>query len=548
MSRSPGEGSRRRPLAIVLGVTALAVAAGGGIAAASVLGSDSGCEGGRTLRVTAAPEIAPVISETAGALGSGDACVEVTVAGADPATVVAGLADGTIRPPDVWVPDSSLWLTRADVDALAHVGDAEPVATSPLVFAVTGETAGRLAGGGPRPEFTDLVETTGDGRPFTLRMSAERLSPERVGAIVALTDATTDLPESRAALAGLLRAVEATEEPSADLLPALADDAALPVPERSVWAANQDGSELDAVYPGAVTFDYPYAVLATGGATRDLADQLFGLLRSERGQRAAQEAGFRTASGAPGEALEDAAGVDASRDVAARPLGTRSLRRAERSLAAANQDARLLAVVDVSGSMTWGLAGKGTPGPSRMRIATGAAGEGLGLYPDSTEVGLWVFPDPAVRQRGHRQVAPVRPVGDGERRGRLAGQLAGIRAVPDGATPLYAAVVDAVEAMHASWEPGKVNAIVLLSDGEDTGGGPPLAQVVSRLQSVRSSDRPVPVITIAFGPDSNADALARISAASGGTAYRAAAGEDIRRIFLDAVGHRECRPHCPTDG
>jgi hypothetical protein len=59
------------------------------------------------------------------------------------------------------------------------------------------------------------------------------------------------------------------------------------------------------------------------------------------------------------------------------------------TLDAVHRDARLLAVVDVSGSMA--APAPGAEGSSRLALALGAAAAGLQLYPDSTEVGLWSF-------------------------------------------------------------------------------------------------------------------------------------------------------------
>ncbi|MEO7235533.1 MAG: substrate-binding domain-containing protein, partial [Lapillicoccus sp.] len=104
-------------VAAVVAVVALAAAAGlylasrGGAPAAD-------CPTGRTpLRVVAAPDIAPVVSTVAGRLtAEATSCVDVTVTAAAPAAVLTQLQTGSIQPPDVWVPSSTLWLTRAKDD------------------------------------------------------------------------------------------------------------------------------------------------------------------------------------------------------------------------------------------------------------------------------------------------------------------------------------------------------------------------------------------------------------------------------------------------
>ena len=51
-----------------------------------------------------------------------------------------------------------------------------------------------------------------------------------------------------------------------------------------------------------------------------------------------------------------------------------------------NEPSRLLAVMDVSGSM--GAVVPGTNGATRIELARAAATRGLGLYPLSSEIGL----------------------------------------------------------------------------------------------------------------------------------------------------------------
>ena len=68
--------------------------------------------------------------------------------------------------------------------------------------------------------------------------------------------------------------------------------------------------------------------------------------------------------------------------------------------------------------------------------------------------------------------------------------------------------------------------------------------MLSTLAAEQDPSRPVPVISIAFGPDSDVDALGQISKATGGAAYESKDPRQIGEIFLDAVGQRLCRPSC----
>ena len=218
-----------------------------------------------------------------------------------------------------------------------------------------------------------------------------------------------------------------------------------------------------------------------------------------------------------------------------------SLTDAEKTLAAVRLDAKLTTVIDISGSMAWGIDGKGSPGPSRMDIARQSAIAGLALYPASTQVDLWAFSEKLEGDKPYKVVVPTVSL-DGAGKQKL---LAGVATLqPTGGTGLYTTTIAAVRAAQASYVQGRVNAVVILSDGADSENGQSLDQVVATLKAEAKADRPVPVITIAFGPDADRAALGAISSATGGAAYRATSPDQIHAVFLDAVGQRACRPDC----
>ena len=67
---------------------------------------------------------------------------------------------------------------------------------------------------------------------------------------------------------------------------------------------------------------------------------------------------------------------------------------------------------------------------------------------------------------------------------------------------------------------------------------------LAALGSGKDPRRPVPVITIGLGPDSDHAALAAISRQTGGSTYQAQRASDIYRVFHEAMGRRECLPTC----
>ena len=142
----PREARTGRTAAIVTcaGAVVALLVSGGLFLASRNAATPVDCASGRTaLRVTAAPDIAPVVATVAQRLSAEpQVCVEVTVTAEAPAVVLAQLQGGSIQPPDVWIPNSTLWLTRAKDDKVATATDAPAIATSPLVLAVSAAEAG----------------------------------------------------------------------------------------------------------------------------------------------------------------------------------------------------------------------------------------------------------------------------------------------------------------------------------------------------------------------------------------------------------------------
>ena len=79
--------------------------------------------------------------------------------------------------------------------------------------------------------------------------------------------------------------------------------------------------------------------------------------------------------------------------------------------------------------------------------------------------------------------------------------------------------------------------MVLLTDGinDDPGGGINRAELLRRLKSEQDRDRPVRIITIAYGADADATSLRLISQATGGLAFVSRDPRDILHVFTDAI-------------
>ena len=79
--------------------------------------------------------------------------------------------------------------------------------------------------------------------------------------------------------------------------------------------------------------------------------------------------------------------------------------------------------------------------------------------------------------------------------------------------------------------------MVLLTDGinDDPSGGIDRAELLRRLKAEQDEDRPVRIITIAYGTDADAASLKMISDATGGLAFVSKDPRDILRVFTDVI-------------
>ena len=129
------------------------------------------------------------------------------------------------------------------------------------------------------------------------------------------------------------------------------------------------------------------------------------------------------------------------------------------SFAELRKRARVLIVLDVSGSMG---ADVGTAGRTKLELARSAASTALDAFAKDDEVGLWVFSSNAGGGRTpYAELVPIAPISQGK--AQLQKTLAGL--VPGGGTALYATTREAQKEMRTAFDPARINAVVLLTDG-----------------------------------------------------------------------------------
>ena len=501
--------------------------------------------------------------------------------------------------PDVWVPASSAWALQVALRQQATKQDVlipleyPKLATTPMVMAMPKPMAETL--GWPRSTlgWKDLLGAVVNqegwkafGHPewgaFKLGKTDANLSTPGlealIAAVFAATGQTSELSvetlvkeedKLRQLILGLERAPGQDADTPATFLANLqqADQAgqalnfvsAVPLDEKSVWDYNrgnasglEDGAErakpdvpLVAIYPkeGTLEADHPWVVLRApwvNDAKRRAAAGFLDYLRSEPIQERFQAAGFRTSEGRPGPQLSQANGLlpdQPSRVLA--PPAPKVVAAALESWNAARKRSNVLAVYDVSGSMKEEVPGTG--GRTKMDIVKEAAGQALALFAPETNLGTWVFSTNLVGNRDWAESVPIGPTNarlpDGKIRRQVLTEALNRLQATNGDTGLYDTTLAAFRALQRSYAPQRINIVVLLTDGinDDPSGGIDRAELLRRLKAEQDKERPVRIITIAYGANADAASLKMIADATGGLAFVSRDPRDILHVFTDAI-------------
>jgi len=203
--------------------------------------------------------------------------------------------------------------------------------------------------------------------------------------------------------------------------------------------------------------------------------------------------------------------------------------------------ARVLLVLDVSGSMGDPADPKGDAVPTKLDLAKEAAIESLDAFKANDEVGLRTFTtDLDGSGAEYQDLVPVGPM-TGNRE-RLATAIRDQR--PRAGTPLYSATSTAYDAMIAGYDPSRINAVVLLTDGanDDLDPGDDDAQFQALLDKLRKANsgentKPVRIFPIGYGVEADNAVLGRIAEASNAAAYQASDPTTIVKVFTAVISN-----------
>lgn len=203
--------------------------------------------------------------------------------------------------------------------------------------------------------------------------------------------------------------------------------------------------------------------------------------------------------------------------------------------------ARVLLLMDVSGSMDE-VADPET-GATKLDLAKQATITALDEFNDDDEVGLWVFTTDLGGEEDPQEYLELIPTGRiGDVREGLKGKIRDL--VPLNGTPLYTATETAYQHQLDEYDPTRINAVVLLSDGVNDDGEPDddREQLQSLLDSLSAKaegqqGQAVRVFPISYGDNADLATLRRIAEASQGAVYDSSDPRSITKVFVAVVSN-----------
>ena len=504
----------------------------------------------------------------------GGTCVAVNVASVAPVDVAANLASrhgvtlagvgegsGTDVLPDVWVPDSTSWLLRlrtAGATGFAPTNNAS-IARSPVVVAAPEPVANQLGWPGKKLGWADLLRQMTTGTKLHTGIVDPTRDASGLSGLLALGAAAGSAGgDTQSATTAALRALATGRSAVRDDLlarfPRSVDPASIasalsaaPLSEQDVidYNAKKPPIELAALYldPAPMSLDYPYSVMPGAEPAKVSAAQgLFDVLNTSGFHDRLAGQGLRASNGTWGRGFEAPDGAPSTDAAPASAAGggagevdPATVDRALSTWTAVTLPARMLAVIDVSGSMKEPVAT--AHNATREQVTVAAATQGLGLFDDSWAVGLWTFSTRLVGGLDYRQLVPIGPLSS--QRGNMQRALAGIVPKENGDTGLYDTILAAYKTVQGGWEPGRINSVVMLTDGKnEDDNGISEAQLLADLKGVADPDRPIQVVIIGIGDSVDRGELEGITKITGGGVFVTEDPAKIGDIFLKAISLR----------
>ena len=298
---------------------------------------------------------------------------------------------------------------------------------------------------------------------------------------------------------------------------------------------------LVAVYPkeGTLFSDNPFFILDAEWVTADqrrAARAFQEFVQQPANQRRVLEFGFRPGnpSVSVGAPITSANGADPNQPQTT--LGVPQpevLVRLLEKWGEQRKAAKVMLVMDVSGSMGEEI----TDGETKLDLAKRAAIDALDQFKAEDEVALRIF-STEIGPPEHTDYVDLVDFGPiSAQRERIAQQIGSL--VPTQGTPLYSVAQDSYKDVKARYDPTRINAVVLLTDGRNEDDYTDLNATVAALRagSEGQSTTPVRLFTIAYGGDADKATLKRLAESTNAAAYDASDPGTIDKVLTAVISN-----------
>lgn len=440
---------------------------------------------------------------------------------------VTDIVDGFLST-DLWVPEDQVWANiLADKGNGSFQNDCRSIATSPLVIAMWRPVAQALGWPGLPLGWLDVGSLAADpsawdyysggelGDSLRLGHTHPGLSGSGASTLLAIVQAA----ESKTAAVGLddieqpiVQASVSAFEAAVSWFSTDTDTLGRTMSERGVQylgaavmyesnVVSYGNGDIVPIYPFEGTFvaTHPACINSSSDAeTKEAAGLFRDYLLDVDAQQLAANNGLRPINDAVtiGAPLDEAHGVELDQpQIVFSPPSVETIYAVQDLWQSARKDVNLVMLLDVSGSMR---------GEKIDNVLT-AAEQFVNQMGDDDYITIIAFSDTLNTIASHEQVGPARA--------RVVAAIKGLQALGD--TALYDAIGDGASVISATSASDTTNALVVLTDGQDT-----YSYRFTQQQAIDvAGQNDTTVFTIAYGSDADENVLSQIAVGANGNFY-----------------------------
>ncbi|MFN8097543.1 MAG: VWA domain-containing protein [Dermatophilaceae bacterium] len=486
--------------------------------------------------IATSADVAPVVTRIVGATIG---CHPVELITLSSNAFLERMSGGTFSV-DAWISDAPAWIEA--YDARAQNSDAMPKATvgrslasTPVVLAVPASIA--------TPQTTGPQKWLDALTKLPLSSSSTAESTPTALAFTAVWQMFASLPGGENAISKPFFEIVRAQVPATVAFERASGPAstakAFPASEQQIatWNAAHPNANVEAFTPAEGPPLMKYTLVRFDGPAHD--DNAFAQLEQKLTSRSAGQAlsgaFFRPESGVA--TREVVKGVPATLPGTIPTINTPTLTKLLADMEKITRKVSILNVVDVSGSMI-----EKAGGHTRIDLAISAVNASMAQLPDTARAGLWVFSsDRRPGGRDYEEILNVATLGSardsGSQRVALEQAVNSMGTLISGDTGLYDTIAAAFESARKNYLPDTQNIVIVVTDGknDDPTGGLDESGLIARLRQLQDRDKPVRLVLIGMGPNSDVAAMKRITGAVDGITSVSTNPNDLGSVLAAAV-------------